>query len=203
MKITKEWLEDNNACKEGIEFIKQAGFIDLPVKEFIEKLIKIDKLDWANWIIIHILNSIDLLKYAIYAAEEVLPIFEDKYPNDDCLRKAIESAKVFNENPHKETDNTIIVESYNNAIVASDVAFASRLTRKDNIYAYITLAIAHVVKAVDSALFATNSTYSVILDARSATYAVFNIYFYDTTDTTDTNIYTIYKKILEYGINFI
>jgi len=33
--------------------------------------------------------------FAFWCAEQVLPIFEKQYPNDTCLRKAIETARLF------------------------------------------------------------------------------------------------------------
>jgi hypothetical protein len=53
-----------------------------------------------------ILKAFDATKllqdFAIWCAEQVLPVFEDRYPNDDRPRRAIEAAKVAIENPSEE-----------------------------------------------------------------------------------------------------
>ena len=99
-KITKNWLKKHNACVEGIEW-----FLELENKS-IENIFKIGlkqkKYNYLNWGICRLLNRKKKLKYAIYAAEKVLPIFEKKYPNDDYPRKAIEAAKKVLKKDNKE-----------------------------------------------------------------------------------------------------
>lgn len=48
-------------------------------------------------------TKIDSVKLAIFTAEQVIDIFEGKYPEDDRPRKAIEAAKNFIKNPCEET----------------------------------------------------------------------------------------------------
>ena len=95
MKITKKWLDKHNACQEGIKFCTEKLLINLSLKDFVEKLIEYNKLSYANWLITRSLKKLDCIKYAVYAAELVLPIFEKKYPDDDRPRKAIESVKIY------------------------------------------------------------------------------------------------------------
>ena len=95
MIITKEWLQNNKACSEGVVFADGKGLLDLDHKSFIEKLIEYDHFDYANWLITHILRKENNVRYAIFAAELVLHIYEKKYPNDDSPRKAIEAAKKY------------------------------------------------------------------------------------------------------------
>ena len=49
--------------------------------------------DWANWLIVRIMERKQYLSYAIFAAEQVLDIFENKYPDDKRPRLAIEAAR--------------------------------------------------------------------------------------------------------------
>ena len=115
MKITLEFLKKNNACTYGIEFVQENGFIGMEAKDFILKLIDHKKLNWANWLIALVLNKLDKVRYAVYAAEAVIDIYEKKYPNDDRPRKAIEAAKVYIANPSEE-----------NAAACGSAAFAAR-----------------------------------------------------------------------------
>ncbi len=100
MKITLAWLKKHNACAEGIEYCEQKGLIGLPADQFAEKLVEGNKLPWANWLIARALQKLDKVRYAVYAAEQVLPIFDKKYPKDDRPKNAIAAAKAYIENPY-------------------------------------------------------------------------------------------------------
>ena len=91
MKLNKQWINKFDPCEEGIEWLEAQDERD-GVK-IVKKLIKENKLDWANWTIVTLMKRKQYLRYAIYAAEQVIDIFEKKYPKDDRPRKAIETAK--------------------------------------------------------------------------------------------------------------
>ena len=59
------------------------------------KLIKVKRLDWANWLVVRLMNHEQQIQYAIYAAEQVIDIYEKQYPGEDRPRKAIEAAKEY------------------------------------------------------------------------------------------------------------
>ena len=40
------------------------------------------------------LDRVDTIKFAVFCARDVLPLFEVEYPNDDRPRKAIEAAEL-------------------------------------------------------------------------------------------------------------
>jgi len=91
MKITKEWLKKQNACKPGYDwFIRQ---YDTDHELVIASLMKIDRFDWANWLIVRLMDKAQKVKYASYAARLVLPVYEKYKPGDDRPRKAIEAAE--------------------------------------------------------------------------------------------------------------
>src|SRR5690606_38169506 len=92
-KFTKDYVLRNRGCysKPEVEKIKCINnktitlknlFRDLPIKDFTWWLAK--KCD---------LTLTEKRKLAIHCAEFVLPIFEEKYPNDGRPRKAIEAVK--------------------------------------------------------------------------------------------------------------
>ena len=94
MQIKKEWLIEKKACNEGVVwFCNQKETNGLVV---VKKLIAEDKLDWANWLIVRIMNYKQRVSYAVFAAECVVDIYEQRYPNDDRPRKAIEAANAAN-----------------------------------------------------------------------------------------------------------
>ncbi len=152
MKITLEFLKKNNACTYGIEFVQENGFIGMEAKDFILKLIDHKKLNWANWLIALVLNKLDKVRYAVYAAEAVIDIYEKKYPNDDRPRKAIEAAKVYIANPSEE-----------NAAACGSAAFAARSSACGS---------ACAAYAADAAFAARSSAYAAdAYAAEAAAYA--------------------------------
>ena len=91
--ITKEFLEAQDACASGMEWVTDNELIGLPQFEFLKKLIEAKKLDWANWLIVRLMDQRKQIQYAIFAAEKVLNNYETLYQNEDRPRKAIEAAK--------------------------------------------------------------------------------------------------------------
>ena len=129
MKITNEWLEEKRACSQGVEWFKAQKKTD--AFKVLNALIKEGKLDWANWTIVRVMTRPQYLAYAIYAAEQVIDIYEKKYPNNDKPRKAIEAAKAVLANDTKGTRD---------AAAAADGAYAAyaaaRNTMKTKIFKY-------------------------------------------------------------------
>ena len=90
MRITEEWLLQQNACDEGIEWFKQQKKRD--GIRLVEALIP-EHPDWANWLIVRLLSGEGRVRYGIYAAEQALPIFEAAYLKERGPRLAIKAAK--------------------------------------------------------------------------------------------------------------
>src|SRR5271157_1137493 len=101
MKITLEKLKGLEACGEGIVYFAE-NYTEIDHADLIKDLIKKDKVNWANWLVSKLLNTDNVIRYAIYSAELVIYLFEEKYPNDDRPRKAIEAAKNYLNDPKKE-----------------------------------------------------------------------------------------------------
>jgi len=95
--ITREYLEKINACLPAVEWFSRK----YPEGKEL-KLLKKDALynsSWSSWLITHILNREDCIRHAIFAAKQVIHIFEKKYPEDLRPRKAIEAAENYLNNP--------------------------------------------------------------------------------------------------------
>ena len=91
MKLTSKWLKEKSACSGGIAWFEKCGLASsVPV---LKKLISEDHLDWANWLIVRLMDRKQKIQYAIFAAESVLEVYEKRRPGDDRPRKAIEAAK--------------------------------------------------------------------------------------------------------------
>ena len=92
--ITQTRLQEMNPCSGGFIWYK-ANFSSgrHNALNVVNKLIGDDKFQWANWFISRCMNHSQKVRYAIFAAEQVIKIFEKKYPNDRRPRKAIQAAK--------------------------------------------------------------------------------------------------------------
>jgi len=127
MKITKEWLKEHDACKEGIKlFYKHKKEIKTD-RYIIEELLKTDHFEWANWVVVELMDGEQRIKYAIFSAKLVLPIFEKESPKDSSPRKAIETA----EECLKDPNNKEKIFSVKNAAYA---AYASSASASSSVY---------------------------------------------------------------------
>jgi hypothetical protein len=100
-KITIEWLKSKDACHDGLDWFVEQGkeFEPIPL---LNLLIKENQLDWANWLIVRVMEYKQYVSYAVYAAEQVIKNYEKQYPDDKRPREAIEAAKKCIENPSDE-----------------------------------------------------------------------------------------------------
>ena len=90
-KVTQKWLKEKKACRDGFNW-----WVDncegLSNKEQLLRLVH-HRADWANWLIVRMMNRKQKISYAIFAAEQVIDIYERKNPNDNRPREAINAAK--------------------------------------------------------------------------------------------------------------
>ena len=72
-----------DACQSGIKWFNSQNTDN--AGELFNTVIKSNDygvLEYANWYLSKKLNKINRVKYAVYAAENVIHIYEDKYPNN-------------------------------------------------------------------------------------------------------------------------
>lgn len=92
-KVTVKWLKKWDACKDGIEWFERQEETD-PGK-LIGKLIGIKEYSYINYSLVQLLNRKQKIEYAIYAAQQIIEIYEKEYPEDDGPRKTLETAKLY------------------------------------------------------------------------------------------------------------
>jgi hypothetical protein len=185
MQVTKRNLKKLGACSDGTEYAL-ANLKNLDGPEAIKKLIKNDKLDWANWGITRLLDKTGSVKYAIYAAKQVIKIYEDKYPNDKRPREAIKAADKYIKSPTKENANAAANASY--AAYASYTAAysANAAAYSANAAAYAAAkAAANASYAAANAANAANAAYAAAKAAANASYAAMK------------------TKIIKYGVRLL
>ena len=88
--ITVKYLQSIGACSKAIIAHKEQS--ERGTLKVLKLLIKSDRLDWCNWIITRLMTKEQRIRYACYAAKQVLKNFESKYPNDKRPREAINAA---------------------------------------------------------------------------------------------------------------
>ena len=132
MKITIEWLVSKNACHDGLDWFVEQGKEVEPIP-LLYLLIEENQLEWANWLLVRVMEYKQYVSYAVFAAEQVIKNYEKQYPDDKRPREAIEAAKRCIENPSDEnkkeaanaaraTDRATANASYRAAYWATDSA---------------------------------------------------------------------------------
>ncbi len=142
MELMRDFLTTNCACTEGVEWFDAQSESD--VVKVLRKLDKEGHTDWANWLIVRKMTKKQCILFAIFAAEQVIDIYEKKYPDDNHPRQAIDAAKKYLEHPSKENAHA--------AEAAADAAADAADEAVDAGYAYAAEAAdAHAAEAANAA----------------------------------------------------
>ena len=187
-KLSVKWLEKHNACRPCIKEFKEQNETD-PIK-ILDLLKKAKRFKDANWLICGLFNKKQCIQYAIFAAEQVINIYTNKYPNDDRPQLAIDAAKKVLNNPSKK----------------NDVAAASKAAYAASKAAYAT-AVNAAYAASDAAYAASDAAYAAYA-AATAAYAATTVDAVDAAHAAVCAAYTAAKqkmlnKIINYGISLL
>jgi hypothetical protein len=200
MKVTSEFLKEKNACVEGLRWVTKNNLIGLEDIDFVKKLIENDQLNWANWLIVRVMNYNQYVSYAIFAAEQVISIYEKKYPNDNRPYKAIEAARKCIENPTDKNKNAAAAAAADAAYAAADAdaaaaaAYAAAAAAAYAAYA-AAAAAAYAAYAAAADAYAAAAAYAAYAAAADAYAAAADAY---AAARKDMRI-----KILEYGLSLL
>ena len=165
MKLTMKKLETWRACTVGKEWF--AGQAETDGKKIVETLITEKHLNWASWLVVRLLTRADKIRYAIYAAEQVIDIYERTYPDDKRPREAIEAAKTYLNNP-TEANKRAAADA---AAAANAAAYAyAAYAAADAAAAYAAAAAAYAAAANAAAAYAADAyaAYAAAADAAAA-----------------------------------
>ena len=165
--ITVEWLQSKGACEESIK--AWHGETDHDTFATLNRLV-VKNPEWGHWLICRIMNKNQSVQYAIFAAEQVIDIYEGKYPNDKRPRNAIEAAKAYLKNPSKKTKaaaaasaaaaNTAAADANTAAYAAAYAAYAAA-----NTAAYAAAFAAYAAAYTSTYAYAAASAASAAADA--------------------------------------
>lgn len=104
---TIEQLCKLSSCTEGIEWYKKnkkrSAINTINAADF-------DGIRYCSWYITKLMNKKQAVKYAIYAAEKALHVYENIKPNDTKLCKAICAAQAWLDNPCIDTEKKAYAE---------------------------------------------------------------------------------------------
>ena len=118
---TVTWLQIHalRPCPDAIAWGKQryATRRTVSTATLVLVLLKDNHFPWANWLLVRLMAHGQQVAYAIYAAKQVLAIYEKRYPQDARPRKAIDAAKAYLAHPSEETKDAARV-----AAVSADAA---------------------------------------------------------------------------------
>lgn len=181
--ITIKWLKSKGACKESIEAWQNET--DHNTFATLNRLLDKNP-EWGNWLVCRLMNKNKSVQYAIFAAEQVIDIYEGRYPNDKRPRNAIEAAKAYLKNPSKKTKAAANTAANAAANTADAAAFS------DAFAAAYAAAYAAYAAYASAYAFAAASAVNAASDAASdAAYA----------DAYERR--KMQARILEYGIGLL
>ena len=147
-KITVKWLTDRNACISMDDKLVAEKEFNGDIVKILDALICEDRFSDANWLFTKYASKKQGVLYAIFAAELVLHIFENKYPKDKRPREAIQAAKSYLKNPCKKTKDA----AADAADAAADAAYDAYDTAQAAAAAYaVAYAVADAVAAANAA----------------------------------------------------
>ena len=195
MQITKQWLKEKNACTEGFGWFVAKKYDEISLTELTEALIADKKFNWSMWVLRNALDKIALVKMAVFAAEQVIDLYEKKYPTDDRPRKAIDAAKAYIAQPSANAAHAAYAAA-NAAYAAAHAAYAAAnaaYAAADAAYAAAHAAYA-AANAADAAYAAAHAA-----DAANAAYAAADAAY----AAADAAYAAMKTKILRYGATLI
>jgi len=121
--LSVKYLKSIYACSSAIKKFESQPERD--TKKILYLMIEQEKLDWTNWLICRLFPTRKMkVQYAIFAARQVLDIWEAKYPNDKRPRLAIEAAEVCLKSPTTKNKSACSV-AYRAAYSAASAADSS------------------------------------------------------------------------------
>lgn len=148
MKITKQKIESLGPCIDGYNWYLFNGTEDL-----LETLLKVneERPSWVTWALLKLMSKIQYLTLSIFSSEQILHLFENKYPNDKRPRLAIEAAKavLFNNTEENRricakaeisamdaSNDVYNTEGFHNCDSYSNAAYAAARAARDVFYSY-------------------------------------------------------------------
>lgn len=199
MKITQEYIESLNPCKDRLDhYLTHYSGWSGSLSDFLglEHLTHSDK----TWVFVRSVSSSAAKSFAVDCAESVLHIFESVFPKDDRPRKAIEAARLSTGSSKELKADTAAQATYAAAYAAAHAARDARAAARDAYAArdnYAADAAYAAADAAHAAAHAADAAYAAARDADAA-YAAYDAAYaaYDAADAAARDAYAD-NRILE------
>ena len=194
MLITEKFLKEQSACMNGMKWFKRYDG-DCEIISLLHALIADNKHDYANWLIVRCMSKKQYVSYAIFAAEQVLDIYERQYPDDKRPRAAIEKAREYLQ---LKTQDAAAYAAY--AATAATAAYAAyaaayAVANAAADAAYAAAYAAYAATAATAAAYAANAAYAAAdAAADAAAYAA---------NAAADDRKAIRERVLRYGIELL
>ena len=135
MKLSLEFLQRKQACSGGLKWYDEHGqpdTVEACVAALIADANEPKNLNYASWLLSQTLSEPDCRRYAIFAARQVIGIYEKQYPEDARPRKSIEAAEAYLEGKLSKEDLCAArVAAWAAMDAAMDAAWAARDAARD------------------------------------------------------------------------
>ena len=194
--ITQKKIKAMEPCSEGWRWYLEHK--SAKIETLINTLISDNHDDWANWLIVRCMTHEQKIQYAIFAAEQVIDIYEKKYPDDARPQKAIEAAKAYLKKQSKENRDAADAAAYAAALRRlRRQRRQRRRQRRRHAAAYAAYAAYDAADAAaNAAAYAANAAYAAYDAANAAAYDAANA-AYDAANAA------MKKKIVLYGLKLV
>jgi aminopeptidase N len=173
-KVTKRWLKKMNACCSESDMDRAEKNLKGNIVLITKTLLAEDRFSDANWLVTRLMNKKQNVQCAIFAAEQVLPIFEEKYPNSNSPRKAIEAAKNYLKNPCEITKNAVDYAARAAACVAARAAACAAARAAARAACAAAYAAAYATDAAYAAYAAADAAYAAYADKKDLKIKIIN-----------------------------
>ena len=149
MRVTKELIESHNACSEGHAWFVNAFPTGGEHPDVMARIMADDHWNWLRWLVVRLMTIRQRREWAIYCAEQVIDIYERKYPHDARPRKAIEAAKAVlaSDTPENLTAANADYAAFYAAFYATTVADAATAHKTEMCHALTAQAIAIISRS--------------------------------------------------------
>jgi hypothetical protein len=153
MKINVAWMR-KNSCADGVKWFQShfKGWVE--GADVVKQCMKDGDLKSANRGIVKLMTYKQYVRYAVYAAKQVIDIYERKHPDDKRPRKAIQAVQKCIKNPSKKNKRAAYAAAY-----AAYAAYAAAAAAANAAYAAADAAnaVVYAAAAANAAVYAANS----------------------------------------------
>lgn len=134
--IDNEWLKTHDSCAGGVRCLEKNTGIGAKAGIILRDTLDKSECIYFRWLATRLMDKSKCVEWAIFCAEQVLYIFEEKYPNDFRPRESIQATKKYLSDPSEENRIKLRIaayaaaDAYDAAVYAADAAARKSTIKK-------------------------------------------------------------------------